>query len=45
MRNGFERIVVEVALHVGGECTGRFIAPLTILFHRLHDNPVELSFE
>ena len=42
-RTGQHRLVVQVALDVGGEAVGRLVAPGAVLLQRLHHDPVQLA--
>jgi hypothetical protein len=41
-RAGLHRLIIQVALYVGGEAAGRFIAAIAVLLQGLHHDPIEL---
>src|SRR6478736_4302000 len=44
-RTSFDRLIVQIALNVGGEGGRSLVAAIPVLLQRLHHDPVELSAE
>ena len=44
-RTGLDRLVAEMAQHVGGEVAGRVVAARAVLFEGLHHDPVEVALD
>ena len=43
IRPGLDRFVLEMPLNIAGQANGGFIPPRSVLFERLHHDPVEVA--
>jgi len=41
-RARLHRLIIQIALHVGGKGAGRLLAPVAVFLQALHDDPVQL---
>src|SRR5262245_57752099 len=44
-RRGRDRFTREIAMNVGGECSGSLVTPCAILLQAFHRDPVEVAAE